>query len=91
MNTEFLGKSYLKKLADLSPSSQIGQANQGLSALSGAQYNCLHQHPDLAVALHKAVSLPQSAGTQTAKLEAPYAKYINPASVRAQGCPIPSP
>jgi hypothetical protein len=74
MNTKFLGKSYLKKLADLSSSSQMGLSNQGLSALSGTQYDWLkrlHQHPDLAVALHKAVSLPQSAGTQTAKLEAP--------------------
>jgi hypothetical protein len=89
MKTQFIGESYLQKLADL-PLSQMGQPNQGLNALSGAQYNWLkrlHQHPDLAVALHKVAPHSQSSGTQMSnrnpELEDPYAKFVDPASVRA--------
>jgi hypothetical protein len=64
----------------------MGPSNQG--ALSAAQYDWLkrlHRHPDLAVALHKIAPYHQSAGNQNRnpELEDPYAKYVDPASVRA--------
>jgi hypothetical protein len=89
MNTEIFGQSYLTKLG-MTDSSQMGRSNQGLSAMSVAQYNWLkrlHQRPDIAVAVHNAVSLSQPSGTQmpnhNPEQNDPYAKYVDPASVRA--------